>query len=362
MRSLFRAAGILLLCWAICWQSLQALAETGANDSKHVLQKGLDLYEIDRELARIQLQESRLQAQLNEIEQRIRQQEEETRKTREHAGLVLRAYYMGDRDAVWLLLFSISSFSDMLTTLEYLSMIVINDHLALQKHADQAKQLTQSRAELLKTRLELGQLKSQYLIQKEQMTALQKELEAEIANQDQPELVQQQISTLTADWRDKGVPLFRQYFQALSEAMKQLPELAASNGGKNANFTMNGFNYTFQITDRELNDFLRKKNDLFNNLTFRFTPNHVIAEGKQESITASIKGHYSFDPDKSKNKIRFLVDELQFNGFQLPQTTIDALEQEFDLGIYPQNLVSFLQVTGLTMEEGKLSIQLKFSL
>ncbi|WP_248926625.1 hypothetical protein [Paenibacillus hamazuiensis] len=360
MKLRYRAAVFYLFIFLVAAHPLYAAIETASSETNNVLQKGLTLYEIDQELARIQKQEAELQQKLADTEQRIREQEASAKHTRLHAGQVLRAYYMGDRDAVWLLVFHISSLSDALATLDYLLMIVGNDRLALQRFADAVQELNALKGSLLQSQLALAQTKSNYITQKEQMLALQKELDQELAKLSEPKQAQKQIADLTKDWQEKGVPLFRTYFQALAAAMKQLPELVTANGGKNNNLIMNGLNYTFQMTDQELNTFLRQKNPLFENMAFKFTGGKVVAEGKHDDVAISIKGHYLFEPEKNSNTIRFVTDELQFNAFQLPSTTIAALEKEFDLGIYPQNLAAFLQVTEMTMEEGKLSIQLKF--
>jgi len=56
------------------------------------------------------------------------------------------------------------------------------------------------------------------------------------------------------------------------------------------------------------------------------------------------------------------VDHLLFNGLELPDTTRQALEKEFDLGFYPAKLVSFIQATSVKIEDGTLEVKLKMSL
>lgn len=38
------------------------------------------------------------------------------------------------------------------------------------------------------------------------------------------------------------------------------------------------------------------------------------------------------------NEVRFVVDKLEFNGFQLPDTTIEDFSKEFQLGFIPKKL------------------------
>lgn len=78
-----------------------------ANDEevKLLLQKGLTVYEIDQELARIQLEEAHIMKQRTTSELELQQQTARSEETKRHAAKVLRAYYMGDRDSLWMLLF-----------------------------------------------------------------------------------------------------------------------------------------------------------------------------------------------------------------------------------------------------------------
>lgn len=57
----------------------------------------------------------------------------------------------------------------------------------------------------------------------------------------------------------------------------------------------------------------------------------------------------------------FHVDDVVFNGLKLPDTTRQALEEEFDLGFYPSRIVSFLQATEVSSTEGMLHVKLSLS-
>ncbi|SFL32112.1 hypothetical protein SAMN03159341_10572 [Paenibacillus sp. 1_12] len=366
MRPWYRAATILLLCiWIGISPCLRVLA---ANDEevKLLLQKGLTVYEIDQELARIQLEEASITKQKTATEQELQLQLIRSEETKRHAAKVLRAYYMGDRDSLWMLLFTISSFKDAITTLDYLQMIVRNDHEALKMYSESKRQLTELQQTLVSSQTTLQQTKQRYITQREQMIKLQKQLDEDLSKQKDAALIIQQMAQLTLSWKEKGIPLFKTYFQALATALKQLPEIISEDSkGITKHLIINGFQYTFQITDDELNQFLRTKNPLFQNMTFRFTDTELITAGTQDGIDISIKGKYELatkEEGKGKAYIRFNMTQLQFNGFDLPISTVEAMEQEFDLGIYPQNLAPFLSVTGLKLEAGKLSIMLKMSL
>jgi hypothetical protein len=336
-------------------------------ETKQLLQKSLTIYEVDQELARIEKQEHSLVQQLASTEKELQSQQALSADAKRHAAKVLRAYYMGDRDSLWMLLFSISSFKDALSTFEYLQMIVRNDRESLKRYSDNQKQLQELSASLTTSKASLLQTKERYLTQREKLLKLQKQLDEDLAKNTEAVAVLQQMANLTLQWQDKGIPLFRMYFQSLAQAMKQLPEIISDkNSTKGSYLIMNDLQqYTFQITDKELNSFLRSKNELFRNMNFRFADSYVLTTGTQDGMELFIKGKYEMavkDEPKPKPYVRFRIEQLQFNGFDLPSTTIEAMEQDFDLGIYPQTLAAFLVVTGVKLEEGKLSLMLKLAL
>jgi hypothetical protein len=349
-----------LLIWYIFpFPKAQAEESEKKDSAKPLLQKGLTIYEIDRELDRLKKEDAKITEQIAQTEQNAKKQDQKVQDTRKHAGQVLRAYYMGERDSLWMLLFSMKSFSDALKTFEYLNMIVQNDHRALSDFQQASDDLKALQNRLLASHKQLQQAQQDYAAQRERLVKLQEELDRELAANAQAREVMKQINDLNESWQLQGIPLFKKYFTALSEAMKSLPELVTKNDKQHNYLTLVGFQATFQITDRELNDFLRSKNELFQNLTFRFTKDQLVADGKQDNIAVTIKGTYKLD--KEKNVISFHVDELIFNGFTLPDTTARALEKEVDLGFYPKNIASFLEATEVKQEEGKLSIKLKMN-
>ncbi|NOU95427.1 hypothetical protein GC093_19670 [Paenibacillus sp. LMG 31456] len=356
----------LILCLVIGLSPCQLAYAANTEETKLLLQKSLTVFEVDQELARIEKQEESLVGKLASTEQELKAQQALSADTKRHAAKVLRAYYMGDRDSLWVLLFSISSFKDALTTFEYLQMIIRNDRESLKRYTDNQKQLQELSASLSTSKTALLQTKDRYIAQREKLILLQKQLDEDLAKHSEAAEILKQMTNLTVQWQNKGIPLFKMYFQALAQAMKQLPEiLSDSNEGKSNHLIINGFQYTFQITDQELNSFLRSKNELFRNMTFRFTDSQVITTGTQDGMEVLIKGKYELavkDEPKGKTYVRFRIESLQFNGFELPATTIEAMEKEFDLGVYPQTVASFLLVTGVKLEEGKLSLMLKLAL
>ena len=74
-----------------------------------------------------------------------------------------------------------------------------------------------------------------------------------------------------------------------------------------------------------------------------------------------IAGYYSVE-NETQNAIVFHVERLVFNGLELPESTRRALGEEFDLGFYPQQLISYVKATDVQIIPGTLEVSLELSL
>lgn len=349
-----------LLAFLLLFSASPAHAED-SNDTKEaqaLLQKGLTIYEIDREVERLNEQDKKISDQIQNTGIDMVKQDKNVQDSRKHAGRVLRAYYSGDRDNIWLLLLTVRSFSDALHTFEYLNMIVQNDHRALKMFTASYQQLQSLKNQLEASRIELQKTKDNYLKQRVRLVDLQAELDKQLAVSAQAKVVQEQIKVLNDEWKQKGLPLFRQFFEKLSLAFVDLPELFTKDAGKNLTFEGTK-GAVFTLTDQNLNSFLQSKNELFTKLAFRFTEGRVFVTGKKDDADIQIKGNFLLIPGKDMNEVRFTVDQLVFNGFGLPDTTIASLQEEFGLGFFPKKSAN-IEVTEVLNQEGKLVIRLKF--
>jgi len=348
-----RVARVALVCLSACLL-LIAGASWGAADSsleetKQLLQKGLTLAQIDQEIDRLTQQETQVAAQLDRAGTQIAEKDVQVADTREHAGKVLRAYYMGDRPTMWTLVFSSKSFADAIAVIQYMSMVIENDQRTLGAYQTSYQELKQLQAKLLATQTELKNVKAEFIAQRDRQVALQQELEAQLAAQ--PE-VKEQIDKLTNDWKTVGVPMFRKYFQGISEAMGNLPVMSY--------LKLNSWTqYTFQITDQQLGDFFRSQNAIFNNVAFRFDHNRFIVSGADNGTKLAIEGHY--EVIESPNRLKFVVDQLGFNDLTLDYTFNRSLEEEFDLGFNPEKYLAGAKATAVTMQDGKLTIDIEYS-
>lgn len=339
---------------------LPGSAEPTLEETRALLQKGLNLAELDQEIARLSAQDTKLAGQIAETELSITSNQEKVKQTREHAGKVLRAYYMGERVNIWMLVLSARSMSDAISIYEYFNLLVQNDHRSLDAYADSYTSLVASRELLQKERQELAEVKASFVAQREKALTIAQEIEAVIAASPDGETLRLELDRFTVEWKEKGVPMFRKYLASISEAMQSLPELLI---GKNASTYIKDIDFktgsmVFEIFDSDLTAFFRSKNPLFNNIGFRFENDELFASGREDGVDVAIKGHYTIE-NKNVNKLQFHVDQLTYSGFVLPETSNRSLEEEFDLGFTPSLFLKGISVTEVSMKNGILRLRIK---
>lgn len=325
---------------------------------RRILEKSLSTVELDKEISRIAAQKELASQQFSEASEQLQQHEALMQEQQEKAGRVLRAYYMGERD-IWLsALFSSNSLSDLLSMLDYFEYIFAGDRRQLNSYVEQYRTVKQAVAKHQNEAEQLARIEERLVAQKERLSALQKDVDDQLSNSSDEERLRMMIAEITDFWQNVGFYEVKRYFKALAQAMTQLPSWVQKNKDM---LEINGFNYTITVSQDKLNTFLREQNELFNNFDFMFTENAVSVSGKREGLEVNITGHYTVE-EEPINGIIFHVDELLFNGLALPDTTRSSLEKEFDLGFYPEKLVSFLQAKSVEVNDGQLIIKLSVSL
>lgn len=335
----------------------QSLA-TDLEQMRHLLQKGLTIYEMEQEIARLTQKEAEISEQIVTLSEEIKNQEKLVAITKDQAGKVLRSYYLGERDSLWLLLLSLDSLTEAIAAFEFISTIIGSDQKRINDYADAQQQLQQLLELSLVIQTDLQRVKQQFIDQRDAQLALQRELDSELATRSDADEVLQQIEQLTTDWQTEGLPIFRQYLQAFAEAMEQLVDIQAMYSNV---ITLRGANILFTITDEQLNEFLKSKDPILENLTFRFLDGQVEAGGQHEHIGMKIVGQFQLELEPD-NVIRFKIDELLYNDFVLPETTALDLQEQFAFSFYPEH-VSFLglsfKATELTTASGVLTVKLE---
>ncbi|MGG1553099.1 murein hydrolase activator EnvC family protein [Paenibacillus ferrarius] len=329
-------------------------------ETQELVQKGLTIFEIDKEVARLNDQDAAIGEQIKQNESNIDKQKGQVDTTRKHAGKVLRAYYTGERDSIWMMLFSVRSFTDALRMFEYLQMIVRNDHHALDTYTDSVKKLTSLQDDLTKSRAKLQETKANYLTQRDRLVKLQEELDRQLAASTQAEAIASQIKSLNDDWKEKGIPVVREYLDSLSQAFRELPQFLAKDS-KYMDLS-NPKNLLIQMGDTDFNNYLYAKSELLKHLSFTFEEGYITAKGKKDDVDIAIEGKFNLFQQPDMNEVRFTVNKLQFNGYQLPDTTIADFSKDFQLGFIPKKFISQLDVTQVEMRKGLIVVKLKLSL
>ena len=337
-----------------------AQAELSIDEIRQLLQESLTVTEIDREVERIADEEVMVEGRIRNTEEQIIVQTEHVAKAREHAGQVLRSYYMGDRDSLWLLLFTADSFADALSVYQYLSFIAESDMRTMNRYMAANDELRELQLQLRQRQDELRVLKTDYLTQRERLIALQQELDRKLAEVENKEALLAEIEKLNEAWKNKGLPLFRQFLDAMSGAMVHLPDYLDDNPDA---LQQQRRTFLFTIRETELNTFLRKQNPLFERFTYTITDKHIMITGKQDDQRISVKGHYRIE-EEPEQALRFILDEMTYNDFVLPDTTRNDMQKQFAMTFYPKNneLTSLLSITSVVMKQGEFIVELTLEL
>jgi len=343
--------------FAAWWPSHAALAEEASpavpEEIRELLSKGLTIYEIDQELLRLDDKEVQLTDDIKQVTVQAADQAVIVDAKRAQAGKILRSYYKGKRDHLWLLVLNADSFYEALQTYYYLSRIFEHEQRILQAHADAYRQLQDLLARLELDRSTLRAVRQAYIAQRDRLIALQEELDRELAAREDGDTVQEAIDALTHIWETKGLPVFKHYFNELARAIGKLPEEIIANG----NMKLKNGRFVMTITDTALTDFFRAYNpEDFEHFTFSFAEDDFTAYGAKDDTAISIKGYYELD--EKTNTIVFQLTRLVYNGYELPDTTIHALQDQFDLNFYPDLLDMPIKVQAqeVVIEDGELRI------
>lgn len=339
-----------LLLWVTTTTS--SLAELSVDELRKLLQESLTIAEIDREVERLSAEEAVVSVQIAQTEKAIAEQESNVAHTKVHAGKVLRAYYVGDRDKLWLLLLQTDSFSDAVAVFQYLQSIMQNDQRSLDRYLTSYKELLALREELELERNELQTLKAEFLAQRIRVTRLQQELDEQLAqvSEADKQTVLAEMDALSRAWHEQGLPVFRQFLGAMSEAMLELPDYLAQYP---ESYTVKSGVVSFLIEERNLNPFLLSKNSLFEHFVFSIDERHITITGNYNNTEFVVRGRYVVEPDP--NALRFVLDEMAYNGFDLPDTTLRDMQKQFSMTFYPEKP---LEASEVELSEGSITIRL----
>jgi len=315
---------------------------------QEALQHYLTIHEIEKELDRIARAEQEIKDQLGLIAEQILIQQQNMSKQREEAGKIARAYYMGDRNDLLLLLLNAKDFQQMMRSYDFLSYLLERDQEKLKAFHNEMARLNDLRQQKEKQLADLDVLEAHLLAQKELMRQIENKLAHVMSSLSDRGRIEALQKELIEDWEKRGIPTFNLFLQNISDSMSGVAEAFKDH----VSFTLGGAKLT--VKDREFTNYLKNQDELFKDLRITFADDHITFFGKSQGIVFTMIGSYLVE---SEDFVSFKIHEVQYNGFILPESTAKDLESRYNLGIYPSQINEKLKIKKLQLKDGELTIQ-----
>ncbi|MGO4952512.1 coiled-coil domain-containing protein [Paenibacillus sp. DRB1-1] len=328
-----------------------------SHEESQILQDSLSIVEIDHEIERISQEQQTLLQRQQELRSNLTVQQEQMTIQRKRAGSVLRSYYMGERDKLLSVVLGAKSIRQLLSLYDYYLLLISHDQDVLQEYESNYQSMRKTEQQVTQASMELETVKTNLLAQRKRIVLLQSRVNDGVNASNDPDTLRKLIGEMTAYWENVGVYEVNKHFKALAQAMQDLPQFIQQQQGA---MVTNGKVITISIREEDFNRFLKSENELFNHFNFTFTQDRIVVEGQQGTMKLRVEGHYTVE-NEPKNAILFHVDRLVFNGLELPDTTRNKLEKDFDLGFYPQQLISYVKATEVRTLAGMLEVKLELN-
>ncbi len=317
-----------------------------------LLQTYLMIFEIDAEVERLAAKEKKRNAKIAKVRSSIAKQDKVLDGKRERAGVALRNFYMQEPGQWIAVALSTKSVTDAVVAYDMLNLLFLNDMKRVQTYIDEYDKLTAFEAKLETELQQLANERQERLKQRERVLSAQKELSRTLALLPDGERKMRELKAFANEWQTRGLPLFHQYFSTMAKSISGLPKYIVDK--KQFKGTR------LFIFDHQLNEFLRSRDPMFRNTDVRFESDRIVVNGEDDGIRIQIVGKYKLVREPL-NAIRFEINELRYQNYLLPDTTIAYLAGRYDLSIYPSELTDMIEATSVEMEIGKLTIKMKFS-
>lgn len=350
------------LCFVIIFLGVSCTpvlaAPSISQEDQKILEKSLSVVEINREITRVEEREKDLHASIETLWGQLAQKEERITYHRQHASEVIRAYYMGERESLLEILLSAKSIGEFLNLLDYYEFIAEQNNDKLSNYQTEYASLIKTQKKLDSLSSELADIKGKLIAQRDRILALQRSVDQDLTASSNPDRLKAMIEEMTAYWNNVGLYEVKRYFGALASAMGDFPDFLDQHKD---NLVSGKDGYMLTIHEEQLNDFIHEKKELLQNMNFKFEDSKISAEGSREGLDLRIEGHYTIE-NKPQHAIVFHVDLISFNGLTLPDTTNKELEQEFDLGFYPKQIIPFIEATEVAITKGTMTIKLNIKI
>lgn len=349
-----RKSLILIMIISIFLPPFLVRAEETLPIEQFILQQHFTQLELERNLGLLRQEENNLLRQIDDLDQQLTQKEGIILEERKRAGDTIRAYYTGERESLLSLLFETKDFNDLLLLIDFLQLLFEHDMAKLEQFQQERTQVAKLQVTKHEQLGKVKELRIHFEKQLAEIKRIQEEKEKNLKTLKDPTSVQSLMDHLILDWRNRGLPAFRNYFSSLAATMSEVNQLATLD-----HFETNLFkrSITLTIGQDEFNQFLASKNEIFKGSSFQFENEQLIVEGSIDQMNIKIIGQYEL---VSPTELKFHMNQLVFDGFDLPQTTIDELEQEYNLGFYPALINPKIEVEGLSLKDQKLELKVKY--
>lgn len=327
-------------------------------EQRKLLQDTLSLNELQRDTKRIAEEQNELAQQSERLSGEIRTLETRIANSRERSDAVVRSQYMQGQRPMLLSLLNARSFGELTRIYYYYEFAIRHDQELLLGFREDADQLQNRKDQLAANSARLEDVKRGIEQQRTRLSALQDDIDSGLLTSGDPANLRRLADELNVYWNNVGLFEVDEYFSQLAAASEKLPDFLQNSGKLKVSGL--GTRYTIELTDAELNDFLRSQSEDFADFSFSFENGTVVAEGKRDRLTLRIEGRYTLETEP-QNAVLFHVDKLVFNGLELPESTRRDLERKYDLGFYPQQ-VAPVNVSDVEMKDGYLKIALQLVL
>jgi hypothetical protein len=319
-----------------------------------LLEQHLDRVEARRGIDNLKEEQLELERQTLSLQTKLADQQLKMNKQQQQVGKVLRAYYAGERPSLWTVLLFADSWSEFFLIFDFLQIIYDRDRDTLNRYKQEVQITTDMKNDLDSLHGTIKQTIAHYESQVLRLDELNRQLDGRLSQLPDADKIRLLMEQLENDWLTKGLPAFEHYFKTISGSMRHLPEMIDLG-----QVDRSGSKIGVTLTDRQLNDHLVKKNRMFQNTRFTFKEDEMWIEGIHEGAALTVVGHYEL---VSSKEMQFRVNQLVYDGYQLPKSTQDQLISKFNLGFYPTYIHPNIRIDSMEMKEHTLQLVVKFTL
>lgn len=320
------------------------------------LKKSLTIVEIDRSLGQIRAEQKINQSELTSLQREINLQSIRLAKLREQAGKVLRSYYMGSRQPLWMMVFSLENlkWTDLLTVYDYLQLMIGHDQEKLQAYSDAYDQMETSRKLAEAKRTELAEQEHQYNVQRARVVALTAALKQELDRKADADAYWAWLNAKNRQWLNAGLPQFEEALKQLSRSMTKFSRLIGPDTLK-LERDLN----TFSLPEAMYNEFVQQEAPVLRNMRFAFRDELFKVEGVVSGEPIRFSGKYVIT-DQPEHGMRFQIIKIEYAGVDLPDTTVAEMQEKYDLGFYPKAIGWNVKLQSIGLSNGIFRIGFKF--